>query len=358
MTLIRTGFCRAVVALSVLCSEVPALHAQQAEDSPQADDNAPPAPRASKDKEQRAASATAKESAEDVETARSHFKLGVDSYRDGDLTTALIEFKRAYAAAPNYRLLYNLGQVSRELRDYPAAERYFRDYLTQGSGEIEPERRQEVETEIAKANARIASLVITVNEPNAEVFVDDVLVGRAPLGDVVRVSAGQRRISAALPGRQRATEVVDAAGGETLVVKLELQTMTPQVVTREVVRSVHVQADSGPPTAAIVLGAGTAALGVGAGVMAFLAKSQSDDYQAALQRKTSEAELSSLSSGAKTKALVTDILLGATLACGVTTLVVGLTSGGGSGTSERPPAAKGPVAWGVGPGSVQVNARF
>jgi tetratricopeptide (TPR) repeat protein len=297
------------------------------------------------------------EPTEDVDTARSHFKLGVDSYRDGDLTTALIEFKRAYAIAPNYRLLYNLGQVSRELRDYPEAERYFREYLTQGSGEIDAPRRQEVENDIAKATARIASLVITVNEPNAEVFVDDVSVGHAPLGNVVRVSAGQRRISATLEGRQPMTKVVDTAGGETLVVKLDLQPIATQVVTREVVRPESV-ATAGPsiPTAAIVFGAGTIALGAGAGVMAFLAKRDSDDYQSALQRRTSEDELSSISKAAKTKALVTDVLLGATLACGVTTVVVALT--GGKQSKERAPAPRPGLSWQVGPTGLGLDAKF
>jgi tetratricopeptide (TPR) repeat protein len=346
MSKTRSSRVPSIVALVVWLSGTPALHAQDA--APAA--SAPAA----------AASAKAKpkaDPAEDVDTARSHFKLGVDSYRDGDLTTALIEFKRAYALAPNYRLLYNLGQVSRELRDYPEAERYFREYLAQGAAEIDTDRRHEVETEIAKATARIASLVITVNEPDAEVLVDDISVGHAPLGNVVRVSAGQRRISAVLEGRQTTTKVVDAAGGETLVVKLELQAVAPQVVTREVVKPVQVASPSSKvPTAAIVFGVGTIALGAGAGVMAYLAKAKSDDYQSALQRRTSESELSSISKDAKTKALVTDILLGATAACAVTTLVVGLT--GGKSSTERAPSAQPALSWQVGPAAVQLDAKF
>src|SRR5215510_7088656 len=99
----------------------------------------------------------------DVDAGRSHFKSGVDSYRDGDLTTALIEFKRAYAAAPNYRLLYNLGQVSHEMLDYTAAQRYFQQYLKEGAGEIEPARKQEVELVLAKIANRIASVVVSCN---------------------------------------------------------------------------------------------------------------------------------------------------------------------------------------------------
>lgn len=290
---------------------------------------------------------------EDVESARSHFKLGVDSYRDGDLTTAMIEFKRAYAAAPNYRLLYNLGQVSRELREYPEAERYFRSYLKEGGSEIDVARRQEVETEIAKVSARIASLVISANESNAELSVDDVVVGRAPLADVVRVSAGQRRVSAVLDGR-RVTKVIDAAGGETLVVELVLE--APEVAAPAPVLALSAPAHPADKSHAATIGfaIGTGALGVGAGVMAYLAAHDASRYRSALERQTSEAELKSLSDSAKTKALVTDVLLGATLACGVTTLVVALVNGG---SEERPPEGA-TAQLGVGPGSLHLTGSF
>ena len=287
---------------------------------------------------------------EDVEAARSHFKLGVDSYRDGDLTTAMIEFKRAYAAAPNYRLLYNLGQVSRELREYPEAERYFRSYLKEGGSELDTARRHEVETEIAKVSARIASLVISVNEPDAELFVDDVAVGHAPLADVVRVSAGQRRVSASREGR-RVTRVIDAAGGETVVVELALEARPVEVAAPAPQPALRDTSEGPSHTATIALGVSTGALAIGAGVMAYLAAQDASSYRALLDRPTSESELKSLSERAKSKALVTDVLLGATLACGVTTLVVGLMSGG----EERAPQT---ASVGIGPGSVSLTGSF
>ena len=158
----------------------------------------------------------------DVDAARLHFKNGVDSYRDGDLSNALVEFKRAYAAAENYRLLFNLGQVCDELRDYTEAERYFREYLRQGGDDIEPARRREVEATLLKVTGRIASLALTTNATGATFYVDDVPVGNAPLPDAVRVSAGRRRISASAPGYSRVNQWLDAAGGETLALHLEL----------------------------------------------------------------------------------------------------------------------------------------
>jgi Tfp pilus assembly protein PilF len=46
-----------------------------------------------------------------AEAAKQHFNRGVASYRDGDFDAALAEFEKAYETRPDYRVLYNLGQV-------------------------------------------------------------------------------------------------------------------------------------------------------------------------------------------------------------------------------------------------------
>lgn len=258
-----------------------------------------------------------------TEVARGHFRLAIDSFHDGDLDTALIEFKRAYAAQPNYRILYNLGQVSQELRDYPASERYYVQYLKDGEGQMEGSRKQEVEYELAKVRVRIASVHVTCNVRGAEVFIDDVSVGHTPLIESVRVSTGQRRVTGRAPGFVPVTQVVDAAGGETLEVTLDL--------TAAVSGSSEAVAERRPDDEAgsshvrpLALGLliGTGALAVGAGITAVLAANEAADYRQALTRKTSTKELHSLSDGAKTKALFCDVLLGATVVAGVASTLV------------------------------------
>jgi hypothetical protein len=301
----------------------------------------------------RAQSSDAAETA-DVDAGRSHFKSGVDYYRDGDLGAALIEFKRAYAAAPNYRLLYNLGQVSHELLDYTNAQTFFERYLAEGGDEIEAARRQEVQLALAKIASRIASVVVSCNVEGAELFVDDVSVGTSPLADPVRVSAGTRRIAAAVSGRSRITQVVEAAGGDTLVVKMEFPPLEPEA--NLAVQTNLAPKDSGP-SPALWLGIGSGALGVGAGVMAYLAARDGADYRDALHRKTTVRELDSLHSQATTKALVTDILLGAALVSTVITVIVAMQDGD---SEERPNAARGQprAELTIGAGSLGLAGRF
>jgi tetratricopeptide (TPR) repeat protein len=287
----------------------------------------------------------------DPEAARTHFKLGIDSYRDNDLPTALIEFKRAYAASPNYRVLYNLAQVSEELRDYPDAERYLNQYLHDGQSEIDAVRRQHVEDELAKIKLRIASLVLTTNVEGAEWFVDDVGSGKAPLADAVRVSAGRHRIAAAASGMLRKTRVVDVAGGETIVVDV---TLTPPPRAEPLVAApapLRPEASSHVSPALYTL-IGTAVVGAGAGVLGYLAYHDSQAYKDALHRKTNQPELDSLASTARTKAIISDVLLGvAALGAGVT-LYLAIDSSG----SERAPSEHASVS--VGPASVQLTQHF
>jgi len=285
----------------------------------------------------------------DVDSARNHFKAGVDYYRDGDLNAALIEFKRAYGSAPNYRILYNLGQVSRELRDYTESERYFQRYLDEGGAEIEPARKIEIENELAKLKARIGAVVLSANVPNAEFFVDDVSVGKGQLSAPVRVSAGTRRISAAAPGRARVTKVVEAAGGETLHVNLDL----PLLATPTANAPTKAPVEKPGVSPALVFGIGTGVLAVGTGVMGYLAYSAQQDYKDELRTQTTSSKLDDLRSDAKTKALVTDILLGASVLSGVATVVFALRGG-----EDKAPESKSGTHLSMGPGSLQLTSKF
>lgn len=259
-----------------------------------------------------------------IQTARTHFRLAVESYKDGDFATARIEFRRAYKVAPNYRLLFNLGQVSQELRDYPAAERYYSHYLEQGGDRVDEERKQQVEQELEKVRARIATLLLTSNIDGAEVFVDDVASGTTPLTETLSISTGQRKITLRAAGYSPATQVVDAAGGEVVRLHLELMPAVEAPFTQ--LRPSELLPTSGGSShvnaLALTLAIGTVALAAGAGVFAYLAARDASDYRSALERSTTASELTALSDGAKTKALITDVLLGATVVSAAAFVIV------------------------------------
>lgn len=290
--------------------------------------------------------------ANNLEVGRGHFDRGVDYYRDGNINAALIEFKRAYEASPNYRVLYNLGQVANALNDYVEAQRYFQRYLQDGGAEIDAERRAEVNAMISKLGGRIASLTIACNVDGAQIFVDDEPVGTTPLVGALRVSAGTRRISAAVSGRPRSTRVIEAVGGERLSVDLEVQaaplTAAPNAVAGDA------SSDSGP-SVALWLGIATGALAVGTGVVGVLAAQDGSKFHDALDRSSSANEINRLHDRAETKAILTDVLLGATAITGAVALYFAFSGGR---ADKAPSETAGQTRVDMGLGSLQFSGSF
>jgi hypothetical protein len=298
----------------------------------------------------------AEEPAAQVE-GRAHFRRGVDFFKEGDYRAALIEFKRAYELAPNYKVLYNLGQTSLELQDYASALRSFEKYLGDGGKEIAAARRTQVEGEIDKLKKRVARVEVTTNVPDAEVFIDDVSVGRTPLAPLA-VSAGRRKFSAS-KGGITATRAVDLAGGDTTTVPLEIvepvapappapaaaPVRTPEPPRAppkaENPRPAIQLAPSPPPpepsntglwlgiTATGALAAGTVATGI-------FALSAKKDFDNTIARYGVDAQtVSDARSKTRTLALVTDILAGTTVIAGGITVITSLGSGSQSKERQR-----------------------
>ncbi len=317
--------------------------------------------------------------------AASRFKKGLELFKEGDYQAALIELRRANELAPNYNVLYNIGQVYFQLQDYPNALHSLERYLQEGGKNVDAKRRGEVEKDIDKLKARVANLEIVVNVPDAEVTIDDVPAGKTPLPKTVLVSAGRHRIVVAKPGFASITKVVEIASAEVQKVPVELvetksttATSPPVVVdpgngatqpalTPQVPLPLTIP-DQPPPPSRSVPVAGwvvTGGLAVGAVVTGVLALGASSDLKD--QRTSGKAtrdDLESAKSKAQTFALVTDILTGCAVVAGGVTLY--FTVAGGSSSDAKPAAAAPPAGAfykptlkvGVNPGGVSLLGTF
>jgi hypothetical protein len=272
-----------------------------------------------------------------VATAREHFRRGTDYYAEGDYRAALIEFEHAYSLRPTYRLFYNLGQLSYELRDYARAERYFRRYLVEGEGEVTAERRAEVERELARLRERVASIQVETQPPGAQIKIDEREMGSTPFSLPLRVSAGQRRIVAELPGRAPVTRVVELVGGEIRTLRLTLGPALLGTGEPETTAT-----SSGTRWAPWVAGITTGVLAIGATGVGYSAFQDANAQRRELARYTSRERLDELTSRAQTKANVMDVLLGAALVSASVTVILIVT--GGDDEVERPAAARDPEA--------------
>jgi hypothetical protein len=154
--------------------------------------------------------------------ASAHFERGVQLFRDGAYRAALIEFERAYATVPDFRLLYNQAQMRMLLHDYLGAKRDYERYLVDGAEKVPEERREIVERELAVLRERVGSIVISASRDGVKVYVDDVLIGETPIAATVPLNVGRHSIRAEAADGSTATQTLDLAAGELHEVKLEL----------------------------------------------------------------------------------------------------------------------------------------
>lgn len=293
-----------VLALTVLVAFASIAHAQ----APAGDDDASAEAAAETGAE---AEAVAPEEPTDRQRAGDRFRRGVELYAAGDYRAALIEFQRAYEIAPNYRVLFNLGQASFQLHDYAEAKRSFERYLEEGGGEISEDRRTEVELELSTLAQYISTLDVVVNVDGAEISVDGQIVGTSPLGDPAALSAGRREVIVSLEGYGPVTRVVDLAGGEQATVEIDLLSLT----------EMPTKLSTGFWVAAIATGA--VAIGaITTGVLALQANSDLDDKLNTFPNDPDA--IASAQDTVQTLTLTTDILLAGVGVGIIATVLIGI----------------------------------
>lgn len=298
--------------------------------------------------------------------AKQRFDRGYELYEEGDYPLALIEFNRAYELVPNYRVLYNIGQVCIQLGKYANARRALEEYLAKGGDQLGADRRTAVNKDLVMLGRRTAFLTIGANIENAEVLVDDVSVGKTPLGPALLMDAGVHRVTLRRSGYLPKTEDVTLAGGDnkSIDVTLELQPEAKQTI---VVREREVVDDSAQ-TWMIAGWATTGALVAGAIVTGIMGKNEAnelDQLRGADVRTDPDLgqRIDDTKKNASTLFLASDVMTGAALIVGGLSLWITLDPP----EPERPaspgetPAPKPPldsVAVGYQDGQVSLRGSF
>lgn len=153
--------------------------------------------------------------------ARRCFQRGLELFQESDLDGAAVEFRRAYQLAENFRILFNLGQVAAERHDYAAALAWFGRYLKDGVGRIPEERRRSVEEEMRKLRLRVGRIDVVAAAADAEILVDDEVVGRAPLAAPITANVGRRRVAIRTKEGMSEPKLVDVPSGELVRVEFK-----------------------------------------------------------------------------------------------------------------------------------------
>jgi hypothetical protein len=158
-----------------------------------------------------------------------HFRRGVALFDERSLVEAANEFELAYRAAPDYRVLFNIGQVRYQLGDHAAAYEAFRRYLADGGDRVAADRRALVENELRGLERLVAKVRIVVDTRDARVSLDGRPIGTGPLATVVVINPGRHEVTAVADGRAPASSTVDAPPGSVTEAALHVVEPPPSI---------------------------------------------------------------------------------------------------------------------------------
>lgn len=287
-----------------------------------------------------------------VDEGRARFNKGVALFRTSEFRAALVEFNRAYAIAPSYRIQFNIGQTCAELQDHVCAMKAFERYLADGSSKGQPAHRTIAEGEVKRLRSLVASVRVFVNVPGAEISVDDVRVGMSPVAEPISVSAGRRKLTATRPPLAPVSMFVDVAGGDATELHLDLVAASPAAVAAPHASAPAPSSSLDPPSRTpFWVGVGTtSALAIATVTFGMLSVKAKSDLDSTLGRFGASA---SAIEGERTRlerlTLVTNIVGGTALAAAALTTVLHFTT---------KPSKESSSQVGIGPGWVTVAHTF
>ncbi len=293
-----------------------------------------------------------------LKEAAERYERGLSLYSGGEYVLALVEFERAYQLAPNYRVLYNVGQVRIQLGRYSKAREALEQYLKQGGDEITAERKRAVAVDLQMLAERTALLNIVSNEAGAEISLDTIMIGTTPLAAPIVVDAGEHTVEVRKIGFYSKSSQVTLAGRDELQVKLEI-TKVPEAKQLVVERRTE-QVNPHSDRSLIWVGwAATGALAVGAGVAGYFGVTKANDLESMrTDFGVTQAQLQDAKSSARTLFMISDITGAAAILAGGASLYFTLSSNSSNTPNSEKPAQPPRVSFGVTPNGVRLSGRF
>ena len=147
--------------------------------------------------------------------AQKQWDLALALYKNGQWDGARTSFYAAWEASKNPRVLFNVAICEKNLARYARAIETLKKELTEGKGQLAPDEEAEVKAQISGLQEFVAELTIDVNEPGADIYVDETKVGTSPLPAPVSVQVGERHIRVVKPGFAESRETIELKGGSS-----------------------------------------------------------------------------------------------------------------------------------------------
>lgn len=301
--------------------------------------------------------------------ARASFNAGVDKYAAEDFSGALAAFQEAYRLRPHPSVRVNMANCYERLSRPVEALFHFESFLQESGVTVSAAQRTQVQEAIVRLRGQIGQIIFNVAPETAEISVDEQALSEGSTNRPMRFAAGLRRIRISQDGFQSFSVELNLRPGVTEQVNARLERVVVGIVAPPAVpivvderarsesaealerqarheeRQQDVQHESGVSAAVWVTGALAIALAGGATATGLMALNANDDFDAAVTDSkravlSTEERAALVSDGkdaadqANTLALVTDILIGASIAAAASSVLIYVLSDG----TEEPDA--------------------
>jgi hypothetical protein len=155
-------------------------------------------------------------------TTKEAYESGRLLFAVGDFAAALIKFTAAYDASKDVRLLWNVATCEGKLHHYARAVGLVRNYLKDGQAILSDQDKADADQTVRALEPLTSTMRITINEPGADVFLDDQAIGQSPI-DALLVDIGVHKVRAHKAEFEESTQDVTVNGGAVLAVDLTLR---------------------------------------------------------------------------------------------------------------------------------------
>jgi len=141
-------------------------------------------------------------------------RQGLQLRAQGKPGRALPIFEKAYETAPSPRTAAHLGLVEMELGHFLEAERYLTEALAAPDHPWIAKNKPDLGRQLEDAKRNIGELAISATPAGAEILVNGLPAGHAPLAAPVRVDKGRAEVQVRANGYVPTTETVTIVGGK------------------------------------------------------------------------------------------------------------------------------------------------
>jgi hypothetical protein len=192
-------------ALATLLLSAP-LHAGEPDKAP------PPAPAAPSASAPVDEPTRADDAAAALARAKERKKAGDRAMDALRFTDAYAAYSEVFALTRDPALLYNMGRALQALNRFPEALDRLEAFQAVAPPELKA-RVQRLDALIAELRGKVSSLKVTANVPGARVLVRSTVMGKLPLTDSIRTSAGPAEIEVEAEDHFPYRTTVDLPGG-------------------------------------------------------------------------------------------------------------------------------------------------